>query len=267
VPSDLSLQGTAQSAPELWLYAPLVQGADGALYGTTSFGGTSNQGVEFRLALDGTSTVMHSFSGPDGMFPQWGLVLARDGNFYGTAVSGGSGNGGTVFRLSPAGSFTTQYSFDPANSGVAPSALIQATNGKLYGTAAMGGASIGGTVFSVTTSGSVVVLHSFARGSSGGDYPTGLVQASDGTFYGTTANFGSNSLGTVFQLLASGTATVVHTFNPGSVQYPYDGAQPLAPPIQAQNGQLYGTTVGGGFYGASPGYGTVYQVAPIAQDK
>src|SRR5438046_42192 len=80
--------------------APLVQGTDGDLYGTTEFGGTTSEGTIFKLTSGGTLTVLHSFTGtPDGSLPRSGLIQAIDGNFYGMASEGGSAAFGTVFKM------------------------------------------------------------------------------------------------------------------------------------------------------------------------
>ena len=94
-------------------YAPLVQGRDGRLYGTTAFGGEFAQGCVFRLTGTGNYTVIHPLSGAEGTFAQVGLVRADDGNFYGTTVRGGDSDGGTALRVSPSGAFTRIYSFEP----------------------------------------------------------------------------------------------------------------------------------------------------------
>ncbi len=247
-------------------YAPLVQTEDGRLFGTTSFGGANDMGCVFQLTRQGVFSIVHSFDGTDGTFPQYGLTLARDGSLYGTTVRGGDSNSGTIYRIDRHGAFSVLYSFEPAITGASPTRLIQARNGHFYGVATMGGTPAspgvfgGGTVFRMTASGSVTVLHTFTQGAAEGDYPTGIVQARDGNFYGANANFGGNQLGTLFRMTPSGALTVIHAFSPGSARYPNDGAQPLAPPIEASNGNLYGTTTVGGMSGIVPGYGTVYRV-------
>jgi uncharacterized repeat protein (TIGR03803 family) len=247
-------------------YAPLVQTGDGRLFGTTSFGGANNMGCVFELTAEGVLTVLHSFDGTDGTFPQWGLTLARDGSLYGTTVLGGDSNGGTIYRIGRNGSFSVLYSFEPGVSGAAPTRLIQARDGRFYGVATMGGTPIspgtfgGGTIFRMTAAGSVAVLHTFTQGAAEGDYPVGIVQSDDGNFYGTTASFGGDRKGTLFRMTTSGAVTVLHAFSPGSAHFPNDGALPLAPPIQAASGNLYGTTTVGGMAGIVPGYGTVYRI-------
>ncbi|MGC1371699.1 MAG: choice-of-anchor tandem repeat GloVer-containing protein [Candidatus Sulfotelmatobacter sp.] len=81
-------------------YAGLIQGTDGRLYGTTSFGGAHNDGTVFSITTGGTLTTLHSFDGADGLLPEAGLIQDTNGTFYGTAYGGGASNLGTVFSLS-----------------------------------------------------------------------------------------------------------------------------------------------------------------------
>jgi len=214
-------------------YAGLIQGADGNFYGTTEMGGMTaqgellNMGTVFKITPTGTLTILHNFTGPDGAFPYGVLVQGADGNFYGTTEQGGKigpnlSDYGTVFKITPAGVLTTIYSFGTgAYDGINPYAgLIQVHNGNFYGTTSGGGAYNSGTIFQITTSGTMTVLHSFCatttrEENSNGfpmDYCTdgnnpvgGLVQASNGSFYGTTYAGGTNTgvgtsgWGTVFE--------------------------------------------------------------------
>ena len=114
---------------------------------------------------------------------------------------------------SPAQILTTLVSFDGTNGKDPESSLIQANDGNFYGTTVPAGASNRGTVFKITPAGTLTTLHSFCLGRTDGCYPhAGLVQATDGNFYGTTANGGANSNGTVFKITPSGTLTTLHSF-------------------------------------------------------
>jgi uncharacterized repeat protein (TIGR03803 family) len=79
----------------------LIMDAGGNLYGTTWSGGSSGDGVVYKLNANGTETVLHSFSGPEGSLPVGGLVFDTSGNLYGTAAYGGTSNNGVVFKLTP----------------------------------------------------------------------------------------------------------------------------------------------------------------------
>ena len=194
--------------------AALFSGADGALYGTTTDGGLYDYGTVFRLTTDGDYSILYDFDGKDGDYPDASLIQATDGNFYGTTSGGGPYDAGTVFRITTGGALTTLYSFPSKNDGLQPeAALIQATDGLLYGTTYYGGTAGGGTAFAIAPDGGgFTTLHSFAGGDADGANPAAAVlQARDGTLYGTTAYGGTSRVGTVFRLAlglpAPGTAT------------------------------------------------------------
>jgi uncharacterized repeat protein (TIGR03803 family) len=233
--------------------AGLIQGADGNFYGTTVNGGVNkSQGTVFKMTPGGMLTTLYSFCEqgvlcPDGAAPLAGLVQAANGDFYGVTVAGGANDGGTVFKITSSGTLTTLYSFcaqTGCTDGKLPYAgLVQAPNGHFYGTTSSGGANGGGTVFLITPGGALTTLYSFCSltGCADGSYPdAGLVQATDGNFYGTTSAGGANGAGTVFETTPNrGTLTVLHSFTgPNAVH--------IAGLVQATNGDFYGTTWDGG---------------------
>jgi uncharacterized repeat protein (TIGR03803 family) len=191
-----------------------------------------------------------------------GLVQASNGDFYGTTNVGGTANSGTIFRITPEGVLTTIYSFcarsgcaDGANPSAAP---VQGSNGELYGTTQSGGDTGSGTIFELTPSGTLTTLHSFCSqpGCEDGQVPaTGLIQATNGLFYGTTDGFEFTEPGTVFELTPGGGLRTVYTFcsQPGCA----DGSTPGAALVQATDGQIYGTTTAGGASGA----GTIFSLS------
>ena len=208
-------------------------------------------------------TTLHSFTFQDGDQPQAGLVQGADGNFYGTTEYGGTWNAGTVFKITPAGVFTTLYNLGTGtNDGSLPnSALIQATDGNLYGATPAGGQWNWGTIFKITTAGAFTTLYSFCSQMNCPDglAPQGLVQATDGNLYGTAGGGGSTSngcgsgCGTIFKITTAGLLTTLHDF------VYTDGEGPSAALLQATDGTLYGTTLGGGAScEGSHGCGTVF---------
>jgi uncharacterized repeat protein (TIGR03803 family) len=257
----------------------LVQAGNGDVYGTTSAGGASTYGfvtgpgTVFSIAPSGTLTTIYSFclqSGcPDGAVPYAGLVQATNGELYGTTGNGGTlgfcppqtsylQGCGTVFKMTPSGTLTTLHNFCSlsgcADGSLPTAALVQAANGGLYGTTSSGGAGNSGTVFSITPSGALTTLYSFCSQSGcpdgAGPY-TGLVQATDGNFYGTTEGGGANGLGTVFKITPAGALTTLVSFDGAN------GSTPEAGLVQATNGNLYGTTETGG----ANGDGTVFSLS------
>jgi len=192
----------------------LIMDEKGNLYGTTEFGGGGNCGGKlgcgtvFKVAPDGTETVLHAFTGADGAFPTGGVVLDSAGNLYGTTNEGGShcgGGCGVIFKLAPNSSETLLYSFcaqaSCADGSNPASGLVVDGSGNYYGTTSYGGDpacdSGCGIVYKITPGGAQTVLHSFA--SSDGAYPTaGLILGESGTLFGTTAAGGSHQAGVIF---------------------------------------------------------------------
>ena len=212
-----------------------------------------------------TETVLYSFCAQpgcmDGTHPQAGLVLDTAGNLYGTTNDGGANGKGTVFEVSGSGTETVLYSFcalSGCKDGYHPHAgLILDTMGNLYGTTYDGGAHQAGTVFEISGS-AETVLYSFCVLSHcrDGYYPrAGLVRDNHGNLYGTTQFNGAYGGGTVFELSASGTETVLYSFcaQPGCV----DGSGPRAGLVLDTSGNLYGTTYNGG----ANGKGMVFKVS------
>ena len=238
-------------------YAGVLEGSDGALYGTTEQGGSGRLGTVFKLNKDGSGyTVMHKFQdlNDDGYYPEAGLVEGSDGSLYGTTMGGGSGGGGTVFKLSKSGSGYTVIHNCVSNDGSWPYAeLVEASDGILYGTTYYGGTSGNGTVFKLNKDGSgYTILHSF--GSAGGDAKNpfaGLMEGSDRMLYGTTFSSGSVYPGAVFKLNKDGSGyTVLYSFK----DYGSDGRSPYAGVLEGSSGAFYGTT----YVGGSTDYGTVF---------
>jgi uncharacterized repeat protein (TIGR03803 family) len=197
-------------------YSGPVQGTDGNFYGATEFGGTAcgntGAGTLYQITPSGTLTSLHVFctvagcadgSGPNKFGP---LVEFSDGNFYGLTASGGANGAGTIFRITSAGVLTTLYSFNPGNGtdgGNPLGGLIIGSDGNFYGTTQNHGANGFGTVFQFTPAGQESTLYSFDYAHSDGYPYAGLVQGSNGNFYGATSGFTGDTGGYVYELAVS----------------------------------------------------------------
>jgi len=246
---------SANAAEGVNVQAPLTLGADGAYYGTTTFGGTgtgdgcNNCGTVFRITTAGVFSSLHSMTAGEGNRPIGPLALGSDGNLYGTNTAGGGispaggSYGGTAFRITPAGAFTVLFRFtsdssvDPANTGVTPA--------------------------------------------------SGLVAGSDGNFYGATESAGSNNVtpgcataninqtllgpgGTLYRLTPAGVLTTLFCFSFDGNGIRTDGSGPDAALTLGADGRLYGTTISAGIVppGTTPsnpvrpasGSGTVFSI-------
>jgi len=240
--------------------AGLIQATNGDFYGTTT--GTTqgkNDGTVFKITPGGTLTTLYRFCSEsgcvDGTNPYAGLIQATDGNLYGTTVNGGANDDGTAFKITPGGTLTTLNSFDSLDANPV-GGLIQANDGNFYGTTE-GGGDGKGTVFTMTPDGTVTTLYTFCQkeGCSDGAYPVaGLIQATNGNFYGTTGGV-DGDYGTVFRIRPSGALTTLYRFcAKGDCA---SGASPFGGLVQGTDGNLYGTTSGEGVNA-----GTVFSITP-----
>jgi uncharacterized repeat protein (TIGR03803 family) len=266
----VSFDSTNGSSP----LAELVLGADGNFYSTTEYGGASTPnwnngcGTVFRMSLAGEVTTLLFFLETNGANPWGPLVQAPDGNFYGTTRGGGaftnlvSWGTGTLFKLTPAGALTTILSFDGTNGDGSIFGLVAGADGALYGTS-WGGQYQGlGNVFRLALDGTFTTIFSF--NGTNGSYPRGLVRARDGNFYGVTGFGGvgyngqqNSGHGTVFQLTPSGALTTLVFFTGN--ESPFGGL------IEGTDGNLYGTTRGGGAYGQGAVFRLTVPMAPVFQ--
>lgn len=279
--SDGNLYGTTPSG-----------GANPALGG---FGG----GSVFEVTPSGAFTTIYSFCSEeapntlnclDGQGPN-SLIQGSDGNFYGTTATGGlnyspgGSSAGTVFEVTSAGTLTSLYSFcaqiDPTTEncldGTNPNDVIEGTDGSFYGTTseggeyAFGGTRPAGTVFKLTPTGTLTTLYSFCGQMNGsltncldGEEPSGIIEGSDGNFYGTTLTGGQHASdgggGTVFEITPAGTFATLYSFCSQVDPNTGDCLDGNAPDylIQGSDGNFYGTTVTGG---ASDG-GTIFKMTP-----
>lgn len=246
--------------------AGLVRDSSGSLYGATLTGGTDNFGAIFKIAADGTESLLYSFTGGNDGYGGGGhLVLDGSGNLYGTS-DGGANQRGIIFRLSSAGSLTVLYTFTGGTDGQGPGAFTVDGKGNLYGTTGSAGSGGYGTVYKFSPKDKLTVLYSFSGGSDGAlpNYAP-LVRDSSGNLYGTTFEGGNLSgycaqisgCGTVFKVAPDGTKTTLYAFADGT-----DGAYPASGLALDGSGNVYGGTQFGGRGCNHRGCGVVYKVAP-----
>ena len=220
----------------------------------------------------------YSFDLPGGI-----IQSTVDSNFYGVAQTNLDGGDQLIFKMTPQGEATPLYTFRGTADGYYPSTPMQAVDTNFYGVCYLGGNAtvsfcngsvVGyGTVFQLTPQGVLTNLHLFAGPPEGSCPVGGVIQGTDGSFYGVTEAGGSNNCsaspleqffdifgsccdpayggyGTVFKLTPQGTLTTLHTFSGGS-----DGAFPEAALLQGSDGLLYGTTSAG-----NSNDGTVFKI-------
>ncbi len=181
------------------------------------------------------------------------LAPASDGYLYGTSCYAGASNAGTIFYMVPMRDPARIYSFNGAGDGAFPEApLIQASDGNLYGTTSAGGIGNNGVVFRISTNGVFTTVCQLTGGDANANSYSGLVQGSDGNFYGTSFFGGASTNGTVFRITPDGTTTTLYSFTGGA-----DGAAPYASLTTAADGNFYGTTSSGG----ASNNGSVFRIA------
>lgn len=222
--------------------------AQGMLWGMTSEGGSENGlglgGVIFKTNADASSYMsvqkVFMFDYP-GERPQ-SMVMAPNGKFYGTTNNGGKYLSGLIFEYDPAtGAYFIVHHFQQSTGYLPNAGLMLASNGKLYGTTPYGGSDGRGVIYEFDPAlGTYHVMFTFL--SSFGNQPrSGLIEATNGKFYGTAPWGGSGIYGVIYEFnLATRTAIIRHNFTTAT------GSAPAGPVMQASNGKLYGMTQEGG---------------------
>lgn len=256
----------------------VIQGADGMLYGATSYG-RSDYGSIFKVSTDGTGySVLLDFDfDAAGAYPFGGVMQGPNDRLYGTAQHGGSNGIGTIYRLDSDGSgFTVLKNLSHeipeipeipegppqmAETGAHPFAgVIQGTDGILYGTASNGGAYSGGTVYQLAPDGTdFAVVLNMDPATTGAHPQAEVIQGADGALYGTCLSGGALYAGTAFKVNRDGTgATVLRSFFfNGLYETFFEPHHPVGL-VQLDGGTLYGTTM----YGGASGNGTLFRLEP-----
>ncbi len=207
------------------------------------------------VARAGVLLPVYSFTNfPDGSSPQSSITVGGDGNFYGTTYSGGAFSDGVVFRLTTNGVYSLLATLDGTNGANGGGALVRGLDGNIYGTTANGGVNNHGTIFMVATNGTFTNLVSFTNSTVVGLSPAGgLMQDTDGTFYGTTGGGGANGYGVIFKYTKNDNNLGVLVAFANT-----NGSNPEGTLTRDTNGNFYGTTASGGAFGR----GTVFRVRP-----
>lgn len=258
----------------------LVQGPNGSLFGTTWEGGSHNSsrcgavgcGTVFEITPSGSLTTLHQFCQTDcsdGADPQSPLVVGLDGNLYGGSNASVNPMLGTLFVMTPTGGFDILHQFIGASGGDETVGMVAGNDGNIYGTNSSGGSyskcssSPCGTFFQLTPGGQYTTLYTFCSLANcvdgGGPWIGGIIQASDGNFYGTTVQGGTqtysglcNKCGVLYQITPAGKLTVLHNFCSQADCADGNGGGAL---MQGTDGKLYGTTPSGGLVGGCGGNG------------
>jgi uncharacterized repeat protein (TIGR03803 family) len=243
-------------------FAGVILDSAGNLYGTAAGGGSTNNGVVYKLDPSGVETVLYSFAGgSDGSEPYAGVVRDAAGNLYGTTFFGGAADVGVVFKLDASGRETVLHSFSrgkgaSGTDGWEPYAGVTLDSaGNLYGTTTESGVAGAGIIYKLDPAANETVLHNFTN-TDGAQPRSAPILDSSGNLYGTTRWGGQWNQGVVYKLDTAGHETVLHAFTRAA------GGQPYAGVTFDSSGNLYGTATSGG----AAGWGAVYKLDPTGQE-
>jgi uncharacterized repeat protein (TIGR03803 family) len=232
----------------------------GNMYGTTIGGGSSGNGVIWKLAAGGTYTVLHNFTADESNFARGRLIQDRKGNFYGSDLFGGAAGDGTVFKFNARGKVSVLHTFSGTADGEFPEhGVVSDKAGNLYGVTAFGGADDNGTIYEIAKDGTFTTLYTFTGGADGGFPYGGLAIDRDGNLYGSADDGGSDGVGTVFELAPGGTLTTLYNFTDGT-----DGANPQGDMLRVGKG-LYSAAASGG--DPTCRCGGIYEITAKGKEK
>jgi len=241
----------------------LIMDMSGNIYGSALEG----TGTVYRLTSKGSETTLYTFSEGSGGFEPEGLIVDDSGDLWGPALSGGDDGGcGVIFKISSKGKESVVHTFSgPPKDGCSPSGeLITDSSGNFFGPTAGGGKNRGGSVFMLAHDGVESLIHSFSPKHGGFNPLGGLIMDANDNLYGVDAQGGRSKSGAVFKVTKEGLEAIVYAFK-GS---PGDGAEPGSSLLRDREGNLYGTTFGGGSRGcqSDSGCGVVFQIAPTGAE-
>lgn len=224
--------------------SPLLQAANGNIFGFTTTNGPSGYGTMFEYNPTNDSFFVRvNFSNSNGQPLYNAMTQHSNGNIYGTIRGGGTYGYGHLFEYNPSTKvFTVKYSFNTGSNGANPvMRMAEAPNGKLYGMTY----SPSGVIFEYDPSTNTYTKKISFNSSNHGIYPTAsLTLATNGLLYGTTSQGGANTNGVLFSYdYSNNTFTKLVEF--GNNLYG-NGKSPIGGVMQASNGNLYGTCNLGG---------------------
>lgn len=231
--------------------------SNGNMYGTTTFGGASQNGVIWEIPAGGVYTVLHNLTADEGNFARGRLIQDKKGKFYGTCLFGGANSDGTVIKFTQTGKVTVLHTFDGTDGEFPEHGVVMDKKGNVYGVTAFGGATDNGSIYEIAKDGTFTSLYSFTGTTDGGFPYGGLAIDKAGNLYGSADDGGANGDGVVFELSAGGTYTVLYNFTDGA-----DGEFPEGDTLRLGN-NLYGTTTGGG----ANSEGGIYELTPQGKLK
>ncbi len=229
---------------------------EGFLYGMTTEGGVNNEGTLFRYdKIANQLTKLADFYGNDyGRYPYGSLCVGPDGMLYGQTFTGGENDMGVMFKYDTENlAYIKCFDFGQSDNGAhCASSLMLADDGWAYGTTWHGGQYDGGTIYRINPANRTFEsLYDFDIYTYGGNPLSGLIQANDGFFYGTTPFGGTVGAGIIYRFDANNNIVTVLE----DLITPSEGRVPSGPPMQASDGFLYGLTMQGG----SIGHGALYK--------